>query len=663
MAASLSAVEEMGTGIANPVLIVEAAPGRARSQLLDQYAQEKAAAGARIFRLCCDFDAAGLWAGANGLFSELLPQIQERRPDLIERHIFELAHVLPQLRRSYSVRNPTLTDLASDEEKVRNYAADRAFRIVHGLIDLLDGWKTSNCPDVPWILICDDYDNIGPISGRFFRELMRRRSRSLNLWMIAGARPGTATEISAALRQSGVASDVVAVQVPEDQPATIEASEAELQASKMEASAGTDRIERQIHLPAMIRLWRAAGRLDKVARCKYFGLSFYCNLGFYEDALRYGQGLLQLVTDHVHDSDRLHLRWWTMIKLINGNTGAGNAEAALEIAEGEALKLFPQVCRAWQCQLLYLTAMLYARYRQPRDFAKGEELLDRGLALVQHPEVPESDRHFQSVFNRNGVAMIRTFQGRLDDAMELCRQGIEELNEYLAADQHRLHRSILHYNMAQVFVATGSHERAIQYYAAAMEMDPGYSEYYNERGTILFRMGRLQEAAADYCNAIELSPPYPEVFTNLGQCYRRMGEMEKAVTSYSRALDLLPDQTLGLVGRAKSYEELGLREAAIADYTAALALDPGQWEALGARAVLHYESGNLEAALSDLNRAIELKANVADLYQNRAVVLSDLGRHLEAIGDLETAMECTSSAEEKLELRQRLETAKQAAAA
>src|SRR4029077_1629131 len=130
---------------------------------------------------------------------ELLPQIQERRQDLIERHIFELAHVLPQLRRSYSVRNPTLTDLASDEEKVRNYAADRAFRIVHGLIDLLDGWKTSNCPDVPWILICDDYGNIGPISSRFFRELMRRRSRSLNLWMIAGARPGTAAEISAAL--------------------------------------------------------------------------------------------------------------------------------------------------------------------------------------------------------------------------------------------------------------------------------------------------------------------------------------------------------------------------------------------------------------------------------------------------------------------------------
>jgi tetratricopeptide (TPR) repeat protein len=662
MATSASVVEPV-TGLARPVLIIEAASGRARRQVLEQYARERAEAGSRIFSLSCDFDAAGLWAGTSGLFSELLSQIQERRPDLIEQHVFELVHVLPQLRRSCSVRNPTLTDLASDEEKVRNYPADRAFRIVHGLIDLLDSWKTSDCPEAPWILVCDDYDNIGPISGRFFRELMRRRSRLLNLRMIAGARPGTAAAISVALRQSGVASDMVAVQVQEDPPAILEAAEAEHQASEIEARAGNDRIERQIHLPEMIRLWRAAGRLDKVARCKYFGLSFYCNLGFYEDALHYGQELLQLVTDHVHDSDRLHLRWWTMIKLINGNTGAGNPEVALEIAEGEALKLFPQVCRAWQCQLLYLTAMLYARYRQPRDFTKGEELLDRGLALVQHREVAEADRHFQSVFNRNGVAMIRTFQGRHDEAMELCRQGIEELNEYLAADQHRLHRSILHYNMAQVYVAIGSHERAIQYYTAAMEMDPGYSEYYNERGTVFFRLGRLQEAVADYCKATELSPPYAEVFTNLGQCYRRMGEIEKAIACYSRALDLMPDQTLGLMGRAKSYDESGLREAAIADYTAALAADPGQWEAWASRAVLHYELGDLEAACRDLNQAIELKPDVAALYQNRAVLFSDLGRHSQAVSDLETAIQLNSSEEEKMELRQRLEAAKQSTAA
>ena len=662
MATSASVVQARQTIPSAPVVLVEAAPGTARRRFLEDCAREYAGPATRIFFLSCDFDAGGLWAGTRELFSELLPSMQER-PDLIEKHIFELVHVLPQLRRSHPVRNPTLTDLASDEEKVRNYAADRAFRIVHGLIDLLDNWKMGDSRDVPWILVCDDFDKIGPINSRFFRELMRRRHQSLRLRLIAAASPGRAGAISESLSQSGVCSHIIAAQLREDQPANLEAGESERRASEIEARAGTDRIERQIHLPELIRLWNAAGRLDKVARCRYFGLSFYCNLGFYEDALRYGDGLLQLVVDHVHDQDRLHLRWWTMIKLINGNTGAGHPQVALEIAEGEALKLFPQVPRAWQCQLLYLTAMLYARYLQPRNYEKGEELLDRGLALVMHPEVPAADRHFQSVFNRNGVAMIRTFQGRLDDALELCRSGIEELNAHLAADQHRLHRSILHYNAAQVYVATGSYEDALRFYTAAMEMDPGYSEYYNERGAIFFRLGRLQEAEADYRRAIELSPPYGEVFTNLGQCLRQMGKMQKAIACYSRALDLLPNQTLALMGRAKAYEESGLREEAISDYTAALAVDPAQWEGWASRGVLCYESGDLQASLQDLDRAIELKSTVPDLHHNRAVVLSDLGRHDQAITDLEAAIDLSSSEQERMELKQRLEAEQRSAIA
>lgn len=662
MATSASVVQERQTISSAPVVIVEAAPGAARRGLLEEYARECAAPGARIFFLPCDFDASGLWAGAKELFSELLASLQTR-PDLIEQHIFELVHVLPQLRRSYTVRNPTLTDLASDEEKVRNYAADRAFRIVHGLIDLLDDWKRNDSRDVPWILVCDDFDKIGPISGRFFRELMRRRHQSLCLRLIAAASIGKAAAVSESLEQAGICCQMIAAELQEEGASIPQATEAEAKAIEIEARAGTDRIEREIHLPELIGLWSAAGRLDKVARCRFFGLSLYSRLGFYEDALRYGNGLLQLVTDHVHDQDRLHLRWWTMIKLINANTGAGNPEPALEIAEGEALKLFPHVSRAWQCQLLYLTAMLYARYRQPRDYAKGEELLDRGLALVMDPEVPAADRHFQSVFNRNGLAMIRTFQGRLDDALELCRSGIEELNLHLAADQHRLHRSILHYNAAQVYVAAGSYEDALKYYTAAMEMDPGYSEYYNDRGTIFFRLGRLRDAEADYRRAIELSPPYPEVFINLGQCLRKMGEMQKAIACYSRALDLLPNQTLGLMGRAKAYEESGLREEAIADYTAALAIDPALWESWASRGVLCYESADLQGSLRDLNRAIELNTEIPDLYQNRAVVLSELGQHSQAIKDLERAVDLSTNEEDRIELNQRVDAERRLAIA
>jgi tetratricopeptide (TPR) repeat protein len=282
--------------------------------------------------------------------------------------------------------------------------------------------------------------------------------------------------------------------------------------------------------------------------------------------------------------------------------------------------------------------MFHARFKQPRDLVKGEEYLALGLEQIERANLSEAEHYFNVVFNWNGLAMIRNFQGRRQEAIELCRKGIETLNLHLGAEEHRLHRSILFYNMAQVYAASGSYAEAIENYTVAIEMDPNYSEYYNERGNVFLGLGRLLEAEADYLRAIELSPPYFEVFTNLGQCYRRMGVMEDAIASYSRALDLNPGQVLALLGRANAHEELGHTRAAIKDYTGALALDSTLWEAIANRARLHYEQGELTAALADINRAIELKPEVAELHENRAVVLARMSRDLEANHDLQPAL-------------------------
>jgi hypothetical protein len=118
------------------VQVWSAVPGKSRQRFL----QERLRAcppQARTFYVSCDFDRAGIWAGVGALFDPIFSAIASERPDLVEKHTFELVHILPRMRRSLTVHNPTLTDLASNDEKVRNYAADRAFRIVHGLIDLL----------------------------------------------------------------------------------------------------------------------------------------------------------------------------------------------------------------------------------------------------------------------------------------------------------------------------------------------------------------------------------------------------------------------------------------------------------------------------------------------------------------------------------------------
>ncbi len=632
------------------VLILEAAAGFARRQWLENHLQEEARAGLRTFSVSADFDLGGPWAGVSDLFAALLPEIQAECPNLIERHAFELVHILPRLRRRLTIPNPSLTDISPPSERSRNYAADHAFRVVQGLIDMLDGWKSHSCPDAEWLIACDAYDFGGPMSRRFFTELLRRRGERLKIHLVLAVTQGAARHI----RQSFPASLIVqtlCLDLPADSPIAGGPVAAAQKAAELEQEVGEDAIERQVRLPDLVRLWRAAGRADKLLQYKRAGLDTCTTLGLYEDALRYAENIFGL-TASAPDEDPQ--RWSAIIKMLTCYAGLQNAKAGLELAEGEGMKAAERrpERRAW---LFYMMAMFYARYSQPRDLAKGEEYLEQGLSAIQEARQPEEEFHLQSAINRNGLALVRSLQGRHQEAMELCQDALDSINAHVPAHKHHLQRSILVYNMAQVYFAKGDYEQALRYYTTVIGMDPNYSEYYNDRGNILLRLGRLEEARADYLKAAELGLPYFEVFTNLGQCYRRMGAMEEAIASYSRALDLEPAQALALVGRAKAREELGHMGPAIADYSSALAIAPEQWDAVASRGALYYQMGNLDAALADLDRAVKLKPNDPDLFQNRSIVLAELGRHSEAARDLQAALSFNPAAEDRQILQARLE--------
>jgi len=646
-------VREQRTGDSpGRILIVEAAAGRNRRRwVANRLQQEAAPLGARTFLVSCDFESGGPWAGVSQLFANLLPEMQANRPELIEHHDVELTNILPQIRRSLKPRNASLTDVAPEHERTRNYPADRAFRSVHGLIDLLDSWKSGASADQVWIIACDDYDKAGTMSSFFFRELMRRRSERLRLRLLVGVdcRKGEAARDSLSVVMP---TEMIVLDLPAGPDTVEDSATAARLASELEERIGGDDVETQIHLPELIRLWRLAGRSDKVFWHRYLGLDTYNNLGLYSDALRYGDGLLELAAQHSLGDETW--RWAILLKLIMSHIGLQHVETAMKLAEEEGLKLVEHH-PDWGIELYYAMAMFYARYRKPRDLVKGEEYLERGLAAIAQANLSEIEFQFSYVYNRNGLAMIRNSQGRHQEAIDLCRRGIARLNAHLGPAQHRLHRSVLVYNIAQVYAALGSHNEAIEHYSAAIAKDPNYSEYYNDRGNAFLQLGRLEEACADYLKAIELSPPYYEVFTNLGQCYRRMDAMAEAIEWYSRAIDIEPGHVLALLGRAKAHEELGHVTEAISDYTAVLARDPELWEAVASRGVMHYEAGNLHASLADFDRAIELRPGQGDLYQNRATVLTDLGRYHEAAIDLQASLLLDPSEEDRRVLEARLE--------
>src|SRR6185503_2499477 len=164
---------------------------------------------------------------------------------------------------------------------------------------------------------------------------------------------------------------------PSEPRELMEPPEAEQRALSLEAGIAGDRIEIQLNLPELLRLWNVAGRKDKLLEYRHFCLETYNTLGLYEDAQYYGRGLLDLALEITPSDERMS--WSIIVKIMMCHMGLGNAEAGIEFAEGPALKNMPASRHLWRAQFFYLVAMFYARYSKPRNLARGEEYLELAL--------------------------------------------------------------------------------------------------------------------------------------------------------------------------------------------------------------------------------------------------------------------------------------------
>jgi tetratricopeptide (TPR) repeat protein len=638
---------EQLAGLRGGVLVVEAERGRARKEALKGWADRLRASDQEPLLLACDFRDGGVWAGVGPWIRKLLPDIERDAPELAEKHAIELAMVLSREPEEHAAP-VTLTDQAVGGEAVRNYAMDRAYRVPHGVVDLLDAWY-AHAPPAPRVVVCEGYDRAGALSRRFFRELLRRRGQKLGITLVVVVSPGAAEEV-----RDDFAPDVpraeVRLDLPADPPGLSPRSVAF--ARVLEEGVRNDVLPGEHHFPDLLRYWEEAGGPEIALPWMTYALGRYNHYGFYEDALLFLDPVREGI-DRIPVSRHFLTRWNVVGAIYNCLVAVGQIERAYQVVEEEAFgKLDDPLDRARAC---YVAAMVHARFLPEKDFETAERFLREGMRELEGADPRDENRVFLQVFLGNGLALIRSRQGKAVEAVELCVTGLEEMNSGLGSQKHSLHRSVLLYNIAQVYAATREHEKAIEYFTAAMRMDPFYSEYRNERGNSFLALGRYDEAVRDYLEAIRVSAPYQEVWTNLGQCYRKMGRPEDALAAYSRALDLDPEVEVARVARAQVLSALGRRGEAVADYEAALELETKERAPILANlAGLLYGEGRVEEALDRLDQAVELAPEVAPLYRNRAVALESLGRADEAARDLGTFLALVPGAPDRAAVEEKI---------
>jgi len=119
---------------------------------------------------------------------------------------------------------------------------------------------------------------------------------------------------------------------------------------------------------------------------------------------------------------------------------------------------------------------------------------------------------------------------------------------------------------------------ALEFYQAAVKLDPNNSSLYNKEGICQLMMQRFKDAKRSFEHAIKADRKHADAYNNLGVIYYQEKNYRKAIKQYEKAIELRDDAASYFSNLGAAY--FGKKEFAKAGlaYAKALSIDPDIFE-------------------------------------------------------------------------------------
>jgi tetratricopeptide (TPR) repeat protein len=157
----------------------------------------------------------------------------------------------------------------------------------------------------------------------------------------------------------------------------------------------------------------------------------------------------------------------------------------------------------------------------------------------------------------------------------------------------------------------------INYFTRAIELDPGLSAAYEERGMLYYFQEHYTKVIRDFLKVTNLNPDNANGYAILGVAYFKKKDFSLAVSNLTRAINLKPGLAKPYGYRAEAYRLMGMLDLAVQDATRAIEIGGNKrtiGKAYSTRAKAYRELGENEQADTDLKKAVNLDP-AYDIYK------------------------------------------------
>jgi len=204
-----------------------------------------------------------------------------------------------------------------------------------------------------------------------------------------------------------------------------------------------------------------------------------------------------------------------------------------------------------------------------------------------------------------------------------------------------------HLLLAQNHFASQEYEEAVRGYERSVEIDPEFSQPYNQMGYALRFMERYDDAEKAFKTYIELIPDDPNPYDSYAELLMKMGRYDESIKQYEAALKVRSDFMNSYTGIASNLNFMGQHEKARARLETMYekAKDNGQRRAaVTAMALSYIDEGDFDNGLKQYGNLYALaeaigdtSAIAADLGLMGFALVEVEGREQEALDKFETA--------------------------